>query len=106
MGPGALNRLIHPGIRPLLLGLLFCTGGLLMYLVGVVMAVPRALFGLSGLLPLNEWIVWYSGVPIVVGIALLLSGIGFMILAILALGGSARAAEAADAQRPAPPVTG
>lgn len=43
---------------------------------------------------------------IVVGIALLLSGIGFMILAILALGGSARAAEAADAQRPAPPVTG
>ena len=50
--------------------MLFCTGGLLMYLVGVVMAVPRALFGLSGLLPLNEWIVWYSGVPIVVGIAL------------------------------------
>lgn len=43
---------------------------------------------------------------IVVGIALLLSGIGFMILAMLALGGSARAAEASEAQRAAVPATG
>ncbi len=70
MGPRALSRLVHPGIRPLLLGVLCCTGGLLMYLSGVLLAVPRALFGLTGLLPLNEWIVWYSGVPIVIGIVL------------------------------------
>lgn len=43
---------------------------------------------------------------IVVGIALLLSGIGFMILASLGLGGAARAAKAAEAQRPTVPVTG
>jgi len=58
------------GIHPLLLGLLFCTAGLVMYLCGVLLALPRALFGLTSLLPLNEWIVWYSGVPLVIGIAL------------------------------------
>ena len=41
-----------------------------MYLFGVLLALPRALFGLTGLLPFNEWIVWYSGVPLVIGVAL------------------------------------
>jgi glycosyltransferase involved in cell wall biosynthesis len=42
-----------------------------MYLIGVLMVVPRYLLGLNHvLLPLNEWIVWYSGVPIVAGILL------------------------------------
>ena len=42
---------------------------------------------------------------IVVGIALLLSGIGFMILAILALGGEAKPQEA-EAARPVVAITG
>jgi hypothetical protein len=55
-------------------GMLFFCAGMLMYLLGVLMAVPRFLFGLNALLlPLNEWIVWYSGVPIMVGIILMLA---------------------------------
>jgi hypothetical protein len=42
---------------------------------------------------------------VVVGIALLLSGIGFIILAILALGGGGRQPEASDTAPPAEPAT-
>jgi hypothetical protein len=54
---------------PLLLcGVLVFCAGIAMYLVGVMMSIPRYLLGLQDvLLPLNEWIVWYSGVPIMVG---------------------------------------
>ena len=67
----------HPGVArvPLLLYgiLLFCVG-LAMYTVGVLMVVPRLLFGLNAvLLPLNEWIVWYSGMPIMAGFVLTLA---------------------------------
>jgi hypothetical protein len=49
--------------------LCFCLG-VGMYLFGVLMVVPRLLFGLDAMLrPLNEWIVWYSGMPIVLGVA-------------------------------------
>ena len=41
-----------------------------MYLFGVLLAVPRALLGMTSLLQVNEWIVWYSGVPLVIGVAL------------------------------------
>lgn len=78
MGPGALTRLSRLGIRPLLLGVLLCTLGLSMYLFGVVMAVPRRLLGASALLPFNEWIVWYSGMPLMAG--LLLSAADLFIL--------------------------
>jgi glycosyltransferase involved in cell wall biosynthesis len=45
-----------------------------MHLFGVVLVLPRYLFGWNEvLLPINEWIVWYSGVPIVVGILLSLT---------------------------------
>jgi hypothetical protein len=45
-----------------------------MYLIGVVIAVPRYLLGLNDLLlPVNEWIVWYSGVPVFAGIAMALT---------------------------------
>src|SRR5262245_35946861 len=48
----------------------FCFG-LAMYVPGVVMVVPRRLFGLNEvLLPFNEWIVWYSGLPVMIGIVL------------------------------------
>src|SRR5271165_1989177 len=59
------------GIRrlPLLLYgiLLFCVG-IGMYMIGVLMIVPRFFLGLNALLlPVNEWLVWYSGMPIVLG---------------------------------------
>lgn len=59
---------------PLLLygALSFCFG-IAMYLAGVLLVFPRYLLGLNELLePVAEWMVWYSGVPIVAGIALAL----------------------------------
>ena len=62
------DRLKH---LPLLFyGVLFVCFGMAMYLFGVLMSLPRYLLGLHDLMPLNEWIVWYSGVPIMVGILL------------------------------------
>jgi glycosyltransferase involved in cell wall biosynthesis len=45
---------------------------MMMYLSGVLMAVPRHLFvgGNESLLAINEWIVWYSGVPLMLGVCL------------------------------------
>src|ERR1022692_3600246 len=62
------------GIRrvPLLLYgiLLFCVG-VGMYMIGVLMILPRFFLNLNALLlPLNEWIVWYSGMPITLGFVL------------------------------------
>jgi hypothetical protein len=48
--------------------------GLSMHLIGVLMVFPRYLFDLNHtLLPFNEWIVWYSGVPIMAGFTLALT---------------------------------
>ncbi len=60
---------------PLLLwGVMCVCAGLGMHLLGVLMVFPRYLLGLNhALLPLNEWIVWYSGVPIMAGFALALT---------------------------------
>jgi glycosyltransferase involved in cell wall biosynthesis len=41
-----------------------------MYLFGVTMALPRHIVFSDRLLAINEWIVWYSGVPLVLGLAL------------------------------------
>lgn len=50
----------------------FCLG-IAMYLAGVLLVLPRYLLNLHALLdPVAEWLVWYSGVPIVVGIAMAL----------------------------------
>jgi hypothetical protein len=55
-------------------GVLTVSFGLGTYLLGVLLVVPRYLMGLNAtLLPVNEWIVWYSGVPIMAGFVL---GIG------------------------------
>jgi hypothetical protein len=61
--------------RPLLMwGVICVCVGLSMHLIGVLMVFPRYLFGLNQvLLPVNEWIVWYSGVPIMVGFSLALT---------------------------------
>jgi hypothetical protein len=60
---------------PLLLyGILFFCLGTAMYLTGVLMVFPRYLLGLDeALLPINRWIVWYSGMPMMIGFALSLS---------------------------------
>lgn len=41
-----------------------------MYLFGVFLVVPRQIFRGEEVLAVNEWIVWYSGVPLVFGVAL------------------------------------
>lgn len=62
------------GRLPLLLyGVLLFTVGTVMYLMGVLMAFPRVILGLNNsLFEANQWIVWYSGVPIALGIILAL----------------------------------
>lgn len=57
----------------LLYGTLLFTLGIVVYLFGVVLVIPRRLFGLNELLmPINEWIVWYSGMPTFFGAAMAL----------------------------------
>ena len=63
-GPSRRSRLLLYGI------LLFCLG-IAIYLSGVLLVFPRYALGLNGLLePVSAWLVWYSGVPIVLGLAL------------------------------------
>ena len=57
---------------------LFCVGTL-MYVAGVLMVFPRYLLGLYKVLtPVAEWLVWYSGLPIVLGLALALIDLLFL----------------------------
>lgn len=64
----------RPPRRPpplLLYGILLFSLGIAVYLFGVVLVVPRLLFGLNAvLLPLNEAIVWYSGMPVMAALLL------------------------------------
>ena len=63
----------------LMYGMLSVCLGLVMYLFGVLLVIPRYLLGLNLiLLPINEWIVWYSGVPIIGGCALALGDLLFL----------------------------
>ena len=57
---------------PLLMyGLILMMLGLSIYVFGTVMSVPRIIPGLNAiLLPINEKIVWYSGVPLMAGLIL------------------------------------
>ena len=57
----------------------FCVG-LFMYLAGVLLVFPRYLLGLHSYLDqIAEWLVWYSGVPIVAGLALALVDLLFFL---------------------------
>jgi hypothetical protein len=48
---------------------LFCIG-IVMYLVGVALVLPRYLLGLyDELTPISEFLVWYSGLPLVLSLA-------------------------------------
>ena len=52
-------------------GMLLVCAGLGMYLFGVILVLPRYLLGLDRVLrPVSEWILWYSGAPVMVGLAL------------------------------------
>jgi hypothetical protein len=57
---------------------LFCIG-VFMYVAGVLMVFPRYLLGLYKILtPVSEWLVWYSGLPIIMGLALALIDLLFL----------------------------
>jgi len=74
---------------------IFCLG-LMMYFSGVLMVFPRYLLGLDALLyPVSEWLVWYSGLPIVFGAAT-------MLLDVLVLLGLKRTTEAVRWGAPEP----
>lgn len=61
-------------------GVLFFCFGIAMYLLGVIMVLPRYLFGLNKVLqPINERIIWYSGIPVTVGILLALLDLFFLL---------------------------
>jgi hypothetical protein len=52
-------------------GILLVCLGIAMYLFGVLIALPRHLLvGGERLLAFNEWIVWYSGMPLMLGLGL------------------------------------
>lgn len=63
-----IARLVH--LPWLMYSLYLFVAATAMYLVGVLLVFPRYLLGLNhALLPVAEWLVWYSGVPLVTGIA-------------------------------------
>jgi len=65
---------------PLLMyGVLCITFAIAMYMFGVMFTLPRLLLGNGGWLrAVNEWIVWYSGVPMMIGFVL--SAVDLLIL--------------------------
>ena len=64
------RRTVHRA-RLLMYGVLLIGFASVMYLSGVLLALPRHLLGNSaGFQAFNEWIVWYSGVPLVAGLGL------------------------------------
>lgn len=59
-----------------LYGIVMSIIGVATYLAGVLMAIPRRLFfGGDFLLQVNEAIVWYSGIPVLIGLTLILMDI-------------------------------
>ncbi len=74
----AVTKTLH---KPFLLyGVLCFVVGLTMYVTGVLLVFPRYILGLHALLdPVAEWLVWYSGVPITLGIMLSLFDLLYML---------------------------
>jgi hypothetical protein len=68
------------GFPFLLYGVLVFAAGITVYLSGVLLAVPRRVFGLDqSLLSFNEKVVWYSGVPALIGIVLIAFDLGVLL---------------------------
>ena len=65
---------VSPSKTPLLMyGVLVSCFGIATYLFGVALVIPRYLFGLNAQLYVaSEWIVWYSGIPVTLGLGLTL----------------------------------
>ncbi|MEO0878187.1 MAG: glycosyltransferase [Pseudomonadota bacterium] len=60
----------------LMYGLCLLAVGAGMYFVGVCLSVPRYLLGMEATLrPLAEWLVWYSGAPVFLGLAFALADV-------------------------------
>lgn len=58
----------------LMYGIYLIAFAVLMYLVGVALSVPRLLLGLEAQLrPVAEWLVWYSGTPMFLGLSFALA---------------------------------
>jgi glycosyltransferase involved in cell wall biosynthesis len=56
-----------------LYGIVFSLIGVVLYLIGVLIAIPRRLLlNTVEALKFNEFLVWYSGVPVLIGITLIL----------------------------------
>ena len=66
--------------RLALLGFIFFIFAVFTYGLGVFVAIPRRLFfaGNVELLQINESIVWYSGIPLLIGISLILFDLFFL----------------------------
>ncbi len=99
--PPGLHPVSRSRTRParlLLYGVLLVCLGLAAYLVGVLMSAPRYLLGNpKWFQDANEWLVWYSGVPIVVGVGL--AAVDLFVL----LGGKRSAREDVRCDEPANP---
>lgn len=64
----------------LLYGILIGLLGLIMYLIGVLLVIPRYLLDLHAQLdPVAEFLVWYSGMPVMAGIVLALFDILYLL---------------------------
>jgi len=80
VGATALRAQTPPATPFLLYGVLCFCVGIFGFLLGVLLVFPRYLLGLHELLdPVAEWLVWYSGVPVVVGLALAAFDLLFML---------------------------
>jgi len=75
---GKVGRRLH---KPFLLyGVLAFCAGLIMYLAGILLVFPRYLLGMRAVLdPVAQALVWYSGAPILAGIALSLFDLLFLL---------------------------
>lgn len=73
------RRIERPPTPLLLYGVLCFLFGLVMYFAGVLLVFPRYLLNLHALLdPVAQWLVWYSGMPIMAGAALALFDLLFL----------------------------
>jgi cellulose synthase/poly-beta-1,6-N-acetylglucosamine synthase-like glycosyltransferase len=67
--------------KPFLLwGVLCLCLGFMMYMTGVLLVFPRYLLGLHSMLdPVAQWLVWYSGMPVMAGLSLALFDLLFLL---------------------------
>ena len=65
-----LGATFLPTTTPILMyGVLLFFFGIALYLCGVALVVPRYFLGLNRMLyPISEGLVWYSGIPVTLGI--------------------------------------